>query len=95
MITSAWYNQAIDQAPFVLATGAAYKSLHHPSRFAIGIRDAFLQAKTERRPVVVGIPFDLAESPATADATLPAPSRALDAGRSAIAARHGGYCRRA
>ena len=76
-LTSAWYNQAIDQAPFVLATGAAYKSLHHPSRFAIGIRDAFLQAKTERRPVVVGIPFDLAESPATADATLPAPSRAL------------------
>ena len=76
-LTSAWYNQAIDHSPFVIATGAAYRSLHHPSRFAIGIRDAFLQAKTERRPVVVGIPFDLAESPAPPDATLPAPSAAL------------------
>ena len=75
---SAWYNQAIEQAPFVTATGAAYKSLHHPPRFAIGIRDAFHQAKSECRPVVVGIPFDLAESPAPPDASLPQPSAMLD-----------------
>lgn len=74
-IGGAWYNQAIDQAPFVIATGAAYRSLHHPPRFAVGIRDAFHQAKTECRPVVVGIPFDLAESPAPADTGL-APSSA-------------------
>ena len=74
---SAWYNQAIDQSPFVAATGAAYRSLHHPPRFAIGIRDAFRQAKTERRPVVVGIPFDLAESPIAVDAALPPPSSTL------------------
>ena len=74
---SAWYNQEIDQSPFVTATGAAYRSLHHPPRFAIGIRDAFRQAKTERRPVVVGIPFDLAESPAQPDTTLPPPSSTL------------------
>ena len=63
-LTRAWYNQGIAQAPFVEATGAAYRPLHHPPRFATGIRDAFLQARTEMRPVVVGIPFDLAESEA-------------------------------
>ena len=29
-LTRAWYNQGIAQAPFVEATGAAYRSLHHP-----------------------------------------------------------------
>ncbi|MGB1106878.1 MAG: thiamine pyrophosphate-binding protein, partial [Candidatus Puniceispirillaceae bacterium] len=71
---SGWYNQGIEQAPFVTATGAAYHSLHHPDRFAIGIRDAFLQARSELRPVVVGIPFDLAESAANKDALLPSVS---------------------
>ena len=74
---SGWYNQAIDQAPFVTATGAAYHSLHHPPRFAIGIRDAFLQARTEQRPVVVGIPFDLAEAAAPDDTTRPPASTTL------------------
>ena len=76
-LTKAWYNQGIEQAPFVEATGAAYRPLHHPPRFATGIRDAFLQARSERRPVVVGIPFDLAESPAPSDTSLPAPSAEL------------------
>jgi acetolactate synthase-1/2/3 large subunit len=70
-LRSGWYNQGIEQAPFVTATGAAYHSLHHPDRFAIGIRDAFLQARSELRPVVVGIPFDLAESAANKNAALP------------------------
>ena len=74
---SGWYNQGIDQAPFVTATGAAYHSLHHPPSFAVGIRDAFLQARTEMRPVVVGIPFDLAESAAAGDAALPPASTTL------------------
>ena len=76
-LTKAWYNQGIEQAPFVEAAGAAYRSLHHPPRFATGIRDAFLQAQTERRPVVVGIPFDLAESVADDGAALPTPSAEL------------------
>ena len=76
-LTKPWYNQGIEQAPFVEATGAAYRSLHHPPRFAAGIRDAFLQAKTERRPVIVGIPFDLAESVADDGAALPVPSAEL------------------
>ena len=76
-LTRAWYNQGIAQAPFVEATGAAYRPLHHPPRFATGIRDAFLQARTEMRPVVVGIPFDLAESEAVHAPALPAPSAEL------------------
>ena len=76
-LTKAWYNQGIEQAPFVEATGAVYRSLHHAPRFATGIRDAFLQARTERRPVVIGIPFDLAESVADDGAVLATPSAEL------------------
>ena len=56
-LKSGWYNQAIDQAPFVTATGAAYHSLHLPERMPVAVRDAFLQARRERRPVVIGVPL--------------------------------------
>ena len=75
-LKSAWYNQAIDQSPFVTATGAAYVPLHWPARMAEGVRDAFLQARMERRPVVLGVPFDLQALPAPGGA-LPVPSRDL------------------
>lgn len=71
-----WYNQHIDQAPLVVATGAAYSALHFPARMDVALRDAFVQARRERRPVVVGIPFDLQEEPAL-DKPLPVPSRDL------------------
>lgn len=58
-LKSGWYNQGIDQAPLIEATGAAYHSLHHVDRMPIAIRDAFAQAKQENRPVVIGVPFDL------------------------------------
>ena len=45
-LKSGWRNQAIDQAPFVTATGAAYHALHWPDRMPIAVRDAFLQAKS-------------------------------------------------
>lgn len=73
---AAWYNQEIDQAPFVAACGAAYRSLHHPSRMAEELRDAFLQARLDRVPVVVGVPFDLQARAATGT-SLPMPSAAL------------------
>jgi thiamine pyrophosphate-dependent acetolactate synthase large subunit-like protein len=72
-----WYNQGIDQAPIIKATGADYHPLHLPERTPIGIRDAFLQARRERRPVVVGIPFDLQERPWQGAENLPTPSREL------------------
>ena len=76
-LKSAWYNQGIDQSPMVAATGAAYHSLHLPERMPQAIRDAFVQAKTERRPVVLGIPFDLQNTPWSGATSLPAPSHKI------------------
>src|SRR5207247_2571519 len=56
-LKSAWYNQEIDQAPHITATGAAYHSLHMPERMPVAIRDPFLQPRRDRRPVRIGIPF--------------------------------------
>ena len=49
-LKSGWYNQEIDQAPLIHATGAAYHRLHMPERMPLAVRDAFLQARRERRP---------------------------------------------
>src|SRR5688572_27540623 len=76
-LKSGWYNQEIDQAPLISATGAAYHRLHMPERMPVAVRDAFLQARRERRPVVIGIPFDLQDRPWTGPETLPKPSREL------------------
>jgi acetolactate synthase I/II/III large subunit len=72
-----WYNQGINQGPIITATGADYHALHLPERMPIGIRDAFLQARRERRPVVVGIPFDLQERPWDGPEKLPTPAHEL------------------
>src|SRR6187549_2906957 len=76
-LKSGWYNQELDQAPIINATGAAYHRLHMPERMPVAIRDAFLQARRERRPVVIGIPFDLQDRPWDGRTDLPRPSREL------------------
>ncbi len=76
-LKTGWYNQMIDQAPMIIATGAAYHSAHLPERMPVLIRDAFLQARRERRPVVIGVPFDLQERPWTGPEKLPTPSAQL------------------
>jgi len=76
-LKSGWYNQEIDQAPLITATGAAYHRLHMPERMPVAIRDAFLQARRERRPVVTGIPFDLQARTWEGPANLPKPSHEL------------------
>src|SRR5438477_622694 len=76
-LKSGWYNQEIDQAPLINATGAAYHRLHMPERMPVAVRDAFLQARRERRPVVIGIPFDLQDRSWDGPANLPRPSREL------------------
>jgi len=76
-LKSGWYNQEIDQAPLINATGAAYHRLHMPERMPVAVRDAFLQARRERRPVVIGIPFDLQARPWEGRTDLPKPSREL------------------
>ena len=76
-LKSGWYNQEIDQAPLITATGAAYHRLHLPERMPVAVRDAFLQARRERRPVVIGIPFDLQARPWSGPEKLPTPSHKL------------------
>src|SRR5262245_27209797 len=58
-INAKFYNQAIDQAPLVTATGAHYIAAHSVPRMMEYVREAFHIAKYERRPVVLGIPYDL------------------------------------
>ncbi len=72
-----WYNQEIDQAPFVVAAGAVYRSLHHLQRMPEAVRDAFLEARMHGRSVVLGVPFDLQDAVWPSTAPLPVPSREL------------------
>src|SRR5215831_14425187 len=76
-LKSGWYNQELDQAPLITATGAAYHRLHMPERMPVAVRDAFLQARRERRPVVIGIPFDLQARAWEGPENPPKPSREL------------------
>src|SRR4051812_6417662 len=58
-INAKFYNQNIDQAPLVTATGAHYIAAHSVSRMMDYVREAFHVARYERRPTVLGIPYDL------------------------------------
>jgi len=69
-----WYNQGIDQGPIITATGAAYHSLHDVARMPTQIRDAFVQARQEQRPVVIGVPFDLQDKVWDGPVVPPTPS---------------------
>ena len=58
-INAKFYNQQIDQAPLVTATGARYIAAHSVPRMMDAVREAFHVARYERQPVVLGIPYDL------------------------------------
>ena len=58
-VNAKFYNQYIDQAPLVTATGAHYIAAHSVPRMMDYVREAFHIAKYERCPVVLGIPYDL------------------------------------
>ena len=58
-INAKFYNQAIDQAPLVAATGARYIAAHSLPRMMDSVREAFHVARYERCPVVLGVPYDL------------------------------------
>jgi thiamine pyrophosphate-dependent acetolactate synthase large subunit-like protein len=62
-IHAKWYNQALDQPPFAAASGAHYISAHSPQRMYQYVREAFYVARHERRPVVLGVPYDLQKQP--------------------------------
>ncbi|MEI8154357.1 MAG: thiamine pyrophosphate-binding protein, partial [Hyphomicrobiales bacterium] len=58
-INAKWYNQYIEQAPFAAAAGAHYISAHSPQRMYQYVREAFHIARQARKPVVIGVPYDL------------------------------------
>ena len=62
-INAKWYNQALDQPPFAAASGAHYISAHSPQRMYQYVREAFYLARHERKPVVLGVPYDLQKQP--------------------------------
>jgi acetolactate synthase-1/2/3 large subunit len=58
-MSSSWHLQAIDQRALALPTGAHYIAVHSAGHVHDAIREAFYVARTEQRPVVLAIPFDL------------------------------------
>lgn len=56
---TSWYNQFIDQAPVIDATGAKYIAAHSAKQIMFHVAQAFVIARTERRPVVLGVPMDV------------------------------------
>lgn len=62
-INARWYNQALDQAPLVTATGAHYVRAHSAARMYDAVRESFYVARQQRRPVVLGVPYDLQKLP--------------------------------
>lgn len=81
-LSSPWYNQEIDQAPFVVATGARYVQIHDTALFQGKVQEAFLWARLNRQPVVIGMPLDLQQKPWAPDKPYIASTKVLpDIGR--------------
>lgn len=76
-LKSTWYNQQIDQKPFVEACGAIYQPLHSIDNMPQQVRNGFLRAQREQRPVVLGVPLDLQNERCLTDPVLPPPSTQL------------------
>jgi acetolactate synthase-1/2/3 large subunit len=62
-IDARWYNQQIDQGPLVTATGAHYVRAHSAKLLHEYVRESFYVARHERRPTVLGVPYDLQKQP--------------------------------
>ncbi len=73
-VSKKWHNQHIEHRPLVEACGARYVSLHNTALMPLSIRDAFADAKLDRVPIVIGVPFDLQESLWTHNVTVPVAS---------------------
>ncbi|HTM77650.1 MAG TPA: thiamine pyrophosphate-binding protein [Devosia sp.] len=58
-IHARWNLQAIDQAPLAVASGAHYITAHSPRRMYQYVCEAFYIARYERKPVVIGVPYDM------------------------------------
>src|SRR5690606_2495990 len=54
-----WFNQVIDQGPIATSTGARYIAAHSTKMLHQCVAEAFYFAKSNREPVVLGVPYDL------------------------------------
>lgn len=70
-INAPWYNQRIDQAPLVLATGALYVAGRSVGLARHSVQQAFALACERRLPVVLGMPLDLQQELAPAGEYVP------------------------
>jgi len=61
--SAVWTLQHIDQAPLALASGAEYIPIQSVKHALDRVREAFAIARTERKPVVLGVPTDLQRAP--------------------------------
>jgi acetolactate synthase I/II/III large subunit len=83
-IGASWYLQQIDMAPLALACGAHYVAVKSIDRLLDNVREAFVIAQVERKPVVLSIPMDLQKKDfpylaeyMTSETMVPAPQRPL------------------
>ena len=58
-LNASWSIHELDMGPLAVATGAHYVPIRHIDRVLDCVREAFHVARTQRRPVVLGVPMDL------------------------------------
>ena len=62
-LNASWSIHELDMGPLAVATGAHYVPIRHIDRVLDCVREAFHVARTQRRPVVLGVPMDLQQQP--------------------------------
>ena len=60
---SGWSNQGVNQDAMISSIGARYIAAHSPARMLDYVSEAFYVAQFERKPVVLGVPYDLQKKP--------------------------------
>lgn len=68
---SSWYNQRIDHAAIVNATGAIYVPARSEKLVLHHVQEAFILARSRRIPVVLGMPLDMQQMPAPESVYVP------------------------
>jgi len=58
-VGATWYNQYVDQAPYVTACGAVYIAARDKKVALHCVQEAFITARTRKVPVVLGMPLDM------------------------------------
>ncbi len=81
---NAWANQSLNQEQLVTATGAGYIEVLSPGFAEDAVRQAFYQARTQRRPVVLAYPMNVQDMKIDSDGDDYAPSSALFEGQQRI-----------